>query len=247
MRLIEHLVEAPRECSYLPDRMASLEHRLMLDVDRELLEAYLTRGWRRFGPDYFRPRCHPCHECVPTRIDVMAFRPSKSQRRAAAACAGLVHVVDRPVADEARVALYRRWHAMREEHRGWSPAPLDRRSYAFQFAMPHAAVREVAYYDGAPGDPSALVGLGICDVTERAWSAVYFFYDPKWAPRSIGVANVLRQIEIARAGGQTHVYLGYRVDGCASMQYKARFRPQERLVGWPELDEEPVWMPVPPA
>ena len=112
-----------------------------------------------------------------------------------------------------------------------------------QFAFPHPAAREIAYYhQEAEGAAAQLVGLGICDQTPRCWSAVYFFYEPTWAARSIGVANVLFQIELARSLGIPNVYLGYRVEGCASMSYKARFASQEKLVGWPELDQEPHWV-----
>ena len=54
-RTLRHLVEAPRGCSYLDGQVASLEHRIMLDVSPAELEALLDRGWRRFGVDYFRP------------------------------------------------------------------------------------------------------------------------------------------------------------------------------------------------
>ena len=56
--------------------------------------------------------------------------------------------------------------------------------------------------------------------------------------------NVLIQIKLAASRGRSHVYLGYLVEGCRSMQYKAGFRPNERLRGWPEPHEEPVWLPV---
>ena len=34
-------------------------------------------------------------------------------------------------------------------------------------------------------------------------------------------------IESARERGLPHVYLGYYVEGCRSLEYKARFRPNE--------------------
>ena len=46
-----------------------------------------------------------------------------------------------------------------------------------------------------------------------------------------GTYNVLSAIEYARQRRLGHVYLGYRVEGCASLQYKGRFQPQERLRG----------------
>ena len=52
---------------------------------------------------------------------------------------------------------------------------------------------------------------------------------------------MITQIEIARAQGKPYVYLGYRVDACASLKYKAAFHPQEELVGRPLDFEDPVW------
>ena len=48
-RLLQQIIEEPRACSYLPDRCASLQHRIMLDLSAEELEPMLARGWRRFG------------------------------------------------------------------------------------------------------------------------------------------------------------------------------------------------------
>lgn len=240
-RQLQHLIEQPRPCSYLPDRKATLEHRVLVQVSAEETEHLLERGWRRFGPDYFRPRCAPCHECIPTRIPTDRFAPSKSQRRAREKCKDLIKMVGAPLCDKQRLDLYHRWHATREAARGWEEARLDARAYKLQFAMSHPAAREIAYFD--PAD-HRLVGVALCDQTERAWSAIYFFYDPDWASRSIGTANVVYQVELARTLGIPHVYLGFRVADCPSLQYKASFRPQERLVGWPELSEKPVWTDV---
>jgi len=238
-RQLQHVVEQPRQCSYLADRDATLEHRVLLDVTVAETEALLVRGWRRFGPDYFRPACNACSSCVPTRVPTDTFAPSKSQRRAREKSKDLVKRLGPPVFDEERLALYHLWHATREEARGWTDAKLDARTYKVQFAMPHPAAREITYLEP---DSGRIVGVALCDETPRAWSAIYFFYHPEWARRSIGTANVVYQIELARSRGIPHVYLGYRVDDCPSLAYKAAFRPQERLVGWPAFREEPIWV-----
>ncbi|NTX04414.1 arginyltransferase [Myxococcus sp. CA040A] len=239
--LLAHEVEAPRACSYLPEQQASLENLVMQDVSPEEYEHLLVRGWRRFGPLYFRPACATCGECVSLRLPVEGFRPNRSQRRARAACAHLRVEVDVPRVDDERLALYRAWHAERESTREWEPSPLTLREYSLQFSFPHPSAREVAFYDdGAEGGPK-LVALGICDETPRAWSAVYFFYDPACAALSLGTANVVFQVELARARGIPHVYLGYRVQACASLRYKGGFRPHELLVGRPALDSAPTW------
>jgi arginyl-tRNA--protein-N-Asp/Glu arginylyltransferase len=236
MRLLERVVEKPHACTYLPSRQASLEVQVLLDVTAAELEVMLERGWRRFGPMYFRPACTACGECISLRLPAARFSPSKSQRRAARACASLRRVVGPPVVDGARLDLYARWHAMREDVRGWEANPQTRERYAVEFAFAHPAAREAAFYDD-----TRLVGVGLFDETPRALSAAFFFYEPDYAHRSLGTANVLSLLDDARATGREHVYLGYCVEGCASLAYKASFRPHELLEGRPSMRERPVW------
>jgi len=235
--LLNHFVEDPRACDYLPAQRASLEYRVMTGVDAEELEAMLVRGWRRLGPFYFRPACAGCFECMPLRIPVGSFAPTDSQQRARRRLGRLRAVLGPPRVDRVRLDLYARWHAGRERRRGWAAAALGAEEYWLQFAYPHAAVRELSFHDG-----DRLVAVSLCDVTARAWSAIYFFYDPDLARLSPGVGNVLLCVELARQRGIPHVYLGYRVLGCPSMRYKAAFRPHELLEGRPGPDDEPRWI-----
>jgi len=242
--LLQQIVDGPSACQYLEGRQATIDNRIIVGETAEQLEAMLIRGWRRFGPVHFRPMCGSCDECVPLRIPVADFQPSRSQRRAARACERLRVAIGPPRVDADRLALYRAWHRFREDVRAWEPNPLEARDYWLQLAYPHPAAREIAYYDDSPaaeGGPPRLVGLGICDETPRAWNAAYFFYDPAYARRSLGVANILQQIAAARERGIPHVYLGFRVLPCPSMRYKAGFRPHELLQGRPAFDEEPEW------
>jgi arginine-tRNA-protein transferase len=243
-RLLERFVEPPRACSYIPARVASLEYRLMVDVAPAELEAMLARGWRRFGPGYFRPACSPCGDCISLRIPVATFAASRSQRRALRNQGAFRAVVGPVRVDRQRLALYAAWHAARERTRSWEPSPLDADDYASQFGFPHPCAREVAYYDDAAseGDGPRLVGVGLCDETPRAWSAIYFFHDPAYARYSPGVLHVLRLLRMAGEEGKQHLYLGFLINDCASMRYKAGFRPHELLVGRPGMDEQPRWV-----
>lgn len=238
-RLLQHFVEAPRPCTYLPAELASLEVRLELDVDELELEARLSRGWRRFGPTYFRPACSDCFECKTLRIPTESFAPSKSQRRARKNASHLERRVGRPIVDDERLALYAKWHAHREEARGWDESELDEERYRLDFAFHHPSVREVAFRDPALG--GRLVGLGIVDDTSVSLSAVYFFWDPELAPSSLGTAHVVMLVDEARARGMKQVYLGYMVEGCESLVYKRRFGPHESLEGRPAPDVVPTW------
>lgn len=228
----------PRACSYLPNRLAALEHRVLLDVSPEKLEPMLIRGWRRFGPAYFRPACSDCDECVSIRIPTAAFRPSESQLRALRRGKRFTLAIGKPKTDLERLELYQRWHALRESVREWDPSPLTPREYQFQFAFPHPSGFELTQRD----EEGRLVSVSLLDITPNALSAVYFFYDPAIARLSPGIANVVRCVELARARGIAHVYLGYRVIECPSMKYKARFHPHELLRDRPGFDEEPRWI-----
>jgi arginyl-tRNA--protein-N-Asp/Glu arginylyltransferase len=219
--------------------------RVMVDVTAEETDALLERGWRRFGPMYFRPACAACNQCVSLRVLVDRFAPSKSQRRAARACSRLRRVVGTPRVDDARLDLYARWHASREEMRGWDSNPQTRERYALEFGFRHPCAREACFYDDDAG--GRLIGVGLFDETPRALSAAFFFHDPDYARLSLGTANVLAMIADARATRRPHVYLGFCVSGCASLKYKAAFRPHEVLLGSrPAMEEEPVWA-LPPA
>jgi arginine-tRNA-protein transferase len=235
-RLVQHSVQRPRQCAYLPDRLQSIETRLMLDVSPAELQWLLEHGFRRFGPAYFRPACRGCGECVPVRVPSMSFQPSANMRRVLQRARHLRVEVGEPQIDEPRLELYRRWHANREAARGWEHDDALPEDYAVNFCFPHPSSRELTYWEG-----SELVAVALTDETPDALSAVYCYHAPERASLSLGTVNVLTHLSLARDRGLRHVYLGYRVEGCASLRYKGRFRPQERLVAFPKLDEEPVW------
>jgi arginine-tRNA-protein transferase len=249
-RVLLQTVEDPRRCSYLPEETAALEFQLLANIAPQEYEDMMARGWRRFGFTYFRPACTACTACISIRVPVAGFVPSRSQRRAAKKGLGLRCEVGPVRVDEARLKLYAAWHAGRESSRGWEPMPLSRKDYARDFAIPHPCAQELAYYDDSAGSPGSsstsgapphLVGVGLCDVTPHAWSAIYFYYDPAYAAVSPGVVHVLTLIELARQLGQEHVYLGYRVSQCPSMRYKAQFRPHQLLEGRPAPEDAPLW------
>jgi arginine-tRNA-protein transferase len=58
---------------------------------------------------------------------------------------------------------------------------------------------------------------------------MYFFHDPDERDRSLGTYNVMSILRAAAEWELPHVYLGYYVAGCRSLEYKARFRPNETL------------------
>src|SRR5437660_2678075 len=187
MRLLQHRIAGPEPCPYLPGLSSTTETMLMTGVSPVELERLLERGWRRFGPVYFRPVCGACSECISVRVPVEAFKPSPNLKRVQRRGSKLRVEVTAPQVDDERLALYRRWHASREEERGWKPDRIGAESYAMQFCFPHPAAREFSYWDG-----EELVGVGIADETPLSLSAVYCYHDPEREKLSIGTYNVLQ-------------------------------------------------------
>jgi arginine-tRNA-protein transferase len=238
-RLLRQLISGPDVCHYLPGASMTTEARVMIDVSPEELDELLSLGWRRFGPVYFRPVCTACSECVSVRIPLATFAPSANMRRVQRRGRHLSLRYGKPVCDERRLALHRKWHLFRQEARGWEAGELDRESYSIQFCFPHASARELTFWDG-----DRLVAVGLVDETPSALSAVYCYYDPDDEQLSPGTLNVLACVDRARRRGLSWVHLGYRVADCPSLRYKGRFQPQEQLVGRPGDRDQPRWVPV---
>jgi len=76
------------------------------------------------------------------------------------------------------------------------------------------------------------------DVLPHSLSSVYFAFDPDFGRRSLGTFSVMKEIELAAAGGKRWLQFGFWVAGSQKMDYKAGFRPHETLI-------DGVWRRVP--
>lgn len=215
----------PHPCGYLPDRAAKLEYEVVAAATPADYQGRMQAGWRRFGHQFFRPVCKTCSACRSLRVPVAAFRRDRSQRRAAAANADTRLVIGEPAVTAEKLDLYDRFHAYQADRKGWPDhGPKDAADYAESFAENPFPTEEWCYYRGG-----RLTGVGYVDHLPGAFSAIYFFYDPDERDRSPGTFNVLSILRRAAELGYPHVYLGYYVTGCRSLEYKARFRPNEVL------------------
>jgi arginine-tRNA-protein transferase len=80
----------------------------------------------------------------------------------------------------------------------------------------------------------------VTEVTPQVVSLIYHFHDPAQAERGLGTFVILHAFELARRLAKPWVYLGYFVQGCGSMEYKARFGPCELL------EPDGTWRPFAP-
>jgi arginine-tRNA-protein transferase len=158
--------------------------------------------------------------CRSLRVGVGAFRASESQRRAWKRNSGEVDVrIGSPAASDEKLELFHKFHVYGHETKGW---PGERHVDLTLFLHNPFPIEEWTYYLG-----DRLIAVGYVDVMAGGLSAIYFYWDPGERHRSLGTFNILAMIESARMRGLPHVYLGYYVEGCRSLEYKARFRPNE--------------------
>jgi arginine-tRNA-protein transferase len=226
MESVFRFTAPPSPCGYLPDQTWRLEYEQVASLTPAEYMERLEQGWRRFGEMLFRPRCQRCTACRSLRVVVDRFRPDRSQRRTRRANDDSVRLlIGAPEATRAKLDLFDRYHAFQTDFKGWPlHEPKDADEYARSFVENPFATQEWCYYIAG-----RLVGVGYVDVLPAGLSAIYFFYDPEHRERSLGTYNVLRIIESAAARQLPHVYLGYFVEGCRSMAYKARFEPHQLL------------------
>ncbi|USD38971.1 arginyltransferase [Ferrimonas sp. SCSIO 43195] len=219
----------PFDCSYRPEKKEQL-----LIVQSKMTPAHfeglMRLGFRRSGSDVYRPHCPECRSCQPVRVDVARFRPSRSQKRVLARNRDLTWTeVAAPTEEQRR--LYHDYIRLRH-HDGPMYPPTDEQFNRF-LPCPWLPQRYLeARLDGR------LVLVAVTDELEHALSAVYTFFAPELARRSLGVLGILKQLELAQQQHKAFLYLGYQIDECRKMAYKTHYHPYQVLVtgGWQAID-----------
>jgi arginine-tRNA-protein transferase len=74
-----------------------------------------------------------------------------------------------------------------------------------------------------------LIGCAVVDHLPAALSAIYTYFDPEYAERSLGTLAVLLQIQLAQQLELEYLYLGYWIADCQKMNYKTHYRPLQLL------------------
>ncbi len=214
----------PHTCAYHEDRSSSS---LFMDpeviLDEQGYSVMLQQGFRRSGNLVYRPHCENCHACIAVRIPVLQFKATRAQKRTLKRNRDLV-IYECPTKFNAEhFDLYQRYQHGR--HRGGGMDDPDPGNYTRFLCTQHCQTRFIEFRAD-----NKLLAIAVTDYVSDALSAVYTFFDPDEAARSLGTQAILWQIEHARELGLTHLYLGYWINDCQKMTYKTRFQPLELYV-----------------
>ena len=222
----------PLPCPYLPGKM---ERRVVMELygrDVASLHDSLTQtGYRRSHGIAYAPVCADCQACVPVRIRVSDFAPSRSQRRVWAKNKGLISRLVPPAVTEEQYELFSIY--LRTRHSGGEMEKME--LHAYQALVEETPVdTQIAEFRNLDDD---LVAACLLDVIGDGLSAVYSFFDPAIEGASPGTFMILWLIEEARRRGLPYVYLGYWIAESQKMAYKSTFQPMESFSpgGWHDL------------
>jgi len=225
------LGESP--CPYLPARR---ERKIVTEIPATGADdryALLSRaGFRRSHNFAYRPACSGCAACVPVRVPVGEFAPGASLRRVERRNVDLRGEYKPARATAEQYALFARYIGSR--HGDGEMAGMSFADYRGMIEQTRIDTRITEYRD----HEGKLVAACLADWLDDGPSAVYSFFAPEAARRSLGSYMILWLIAEARAAGLPYAYLGYWIARSPKMAYKTRFRPLEGFGtgGWRRLD-----------
>ena len=210
------------------------------DNAEKLNDSLSQQGFRRSQNVLYRPSCADCSACLSARIDVSAFKASKTQRRVLKRNLDLQRSATSPWASEEQYALFRNY--LDSRHADGGMADMDVFEFAAMIEETPVRSRVVEYTQPGSDD---LIGVSLTDVLADGLSMVYSFYTPEMPRRSLGTYMILDHIDIALEAGLSYVYLGYWVPGSQKMGYKSKFSGLEvYLQGrWQKLEDPASFSP----
>lgn len=225
---------APHACSYLAEQQAST---VFIDpfapIDAALYETLCSLGFRRSGEHFYRPQCAACAACIPARVPVQAFSFGQAANRVLKRNSDLSISWVKPYESAEPYTLYQRY--LEARHSDGDMYPPDRAQFN-GFLMSDLAF---AYWLEFRLE-KRLLAIAVTDKMPNALSAVYTFFEPTEASRSLGRLAILWQIKEAQRLNMQALYLGYWIKNCAKMSYKTQYRPIELRLEqqWTRLNEQ---------
>ena len=190
----------------------------------------ITQGFRRSGDEVYAPHCPHCSACIPARLAVARFKPNRSQKRCINKNINTRVIVKPAVFEQAQYDMYLRYQALR--HGDGSMAHSSPDDYINFLSSSWCDTKFAEFSIN-----NELAGVAVIDQFDNALSAVYTFFEPKFASASLGAYAILWQIEQAQLQQREFLYLGFWIKACKKMAYKSVYQPLQLLIDnqWTEM------------
>ena len=218
-------------CGYLETKIAqSLFVHPSYSITTSTYAHLLEQGFRRSGEEVYAPHCSHCSACIPARLPLKKFKPSKSQRRCMRKNIETRVNIKPVIFEQAHYDIYLRYQAIR--HPGGSMINASPENYFSFLSSSWCKTQFVEFSIN-----NELAGIAIIDEFDEAWSAVYTFFEPKFSDYSLGVYAILWQIQQANLQQKEYLYLGFWLKDCPKMSYKTCYQPIQLLIDkqWVEM------------
>jgi len=224
MTSVPLFLSSEHPCGYLERQTAqTVSVNPFYKIRLEHYEQLIQEGFRRGGNDVYMPHCPACSACIPARVAVAHFKPSRSQKRCFRKNLATEVVVKPADFNQAHYEMYLRYQAFR--HQDGYMALFKRKEYMYFLTSDWCKTFFIEFSIN-----KELAAIAVVDQFENAWSAVYTFYEPKFSSYSPGVYAILWQIEQARLTQKEYLYLGFWIKNCRKMAYKAQYQPLQLFI-----------------
>lgn len=226
---LQFYVTTPYTCGYIAKNLAqSLIAAPYAAVGSDVYGALIKQGFRRSGKFAYRPHCESCKACVPVRLILEQFSPTRSQKRAAKQHQDLTAAILPLGFHQDHFELYREYQALRhpEEVVEKKKGANEEEQYRQFICQSNVESLMVEFRD----TQNQLKAVSVIDIVAGDASAVYTFYDATAEKTSYGTFVIMWLINWSISQGSLYLYLGYWIQQSQKMAYKEKFKPQERLI-----------------
>ena len=212
------------------------ETRILPYASPALMDRLWAEGWRHFGQEFFRYSLSIGDDgglqiIQPLRMEIAAFRPSKSQRRVWHKNADAELRIAPAAVDAEREAMF-----LRHRERFVSNIPDSLRTFIPDedpASVPCDCLSVEVRIAGR------LIAVSYFDAGATSVSSVYAMFEPDEAWRSPGTLTFLAEIDWAAREGKRWLYPGYATVQPSHYDYKKSFRPLQYF------DWRGNWRPLP--
>ncbi|HEY8117627.1 MAG TPA: arginyltransferase [Methylophilaceae bacterium] len=224
LQKLQFYATTPYKCGYLEGKLAqsliAAPHHL---IDANTYSGLIQLGFRRSGKFAYRPHCEHCNACVPVRLPVNEFQPTRSQRRAFKQHQSLQATILPLSFSEEHFKLYATYQSARHNN----ASEIQDTAEQYRNFLVQSNVESVMVEFRLD---NTLKIVSVVDIVRDGISAVYTFYEAADSKASYGTFNILWLVEWCHSLKLPYLYLGYWIAESRKMAYKKNFNPQQGLI-----------------